>query len=133
MKRLLLLLAIAMAAVSCDDTEFKTGFISYDGIRLEIGGETVFEYDPLTCQLGYNSKKGEFRVHNDEMSEFFSVTLPHLPSVEEEFVTGDISWTTETDVVTKKKVTLETLKIEGDMIWLWNRGSRIAVTVRILY
>lgn len=133
MKRLLVLLAVAVAAVSCNDTEFKNEFISSDGIRLEVGGETVFEYDPLTCQLGYNSSKGEFRVHNDDMSEFFSVTLPHLPSVAEEFVTGDISWTTETDVVTKKKVTLETLKIEGDMIWLWNRSSRIAVTVRILY
>ena len=132
MKRLITILALCLFLAGCDDSGFKTEFTALDTVRLEVNGSVVFMYDPLTCQLGYDSSKGEFRVHTDDMSDFFTLTLPHLPTSTSEFVNGDISWTTSTSIVSKKNVTLETIRLEGDMIWLWNRGSRIALAVRIL-
>lgn len=133
MKRALpYLLLAALLLCSCRDDRFITPFVAQDGIRLTVNGRTVFTYDPLTCQLGFNRQRGEFRVHTDNMSDFYTLQLSKIPEREGQEVTGTLVWTTATDIYTKKNVTFTAEKLEGDCIWLWTGNGRVGVVVKVL-
>ena len=133
MKRVLpYLLLAALLLCSCRDDRFITPFVAEDGIRLTVNGKTVFSYDPLTCQLGFNRQRGEFRVHTDNMSDFYTLQLSKIPEREGQEVTGTLVWTTATDIYTKKNVTFTAEKLEGDYIWLWTGNGRVGVVVKVL-
>jgi len=117
---------------SCDRQSILNDIVSDSTVRLAINGYNVFTYDALTCQMGFCRGKREFRVHTDTMSDYFVITLDKIPVSEGEGVTADITWTSPQDVGIKKNVALETAKVEGDKIWLWNYQARITAVVRIL-
>ena len=127
---LLLMTLGASLLVSCQG-EMDPGFVASDGIRIEVRGREVFAYDEATCQLGYDSAAGDFRVHTDNMSDFFVVTLPVLPSAEGQTVTGSVRWATAAESGRRDDISLEVVRLDAGTIWLWAPLSRIAVTVRI--
>lgn len=131
-KRLVILALCALAAFGCeDDPDLELAKSSGD-IRLEIGGKTVFLFDPLTCQTGFDQTGKEFRIHNDDMSEYFVLSLSHIPDQENEFITGDLSWTTPDGISSKKKMALETIQVTEDRMWLLNRGSKTILVLPIV-
>lgn len=133
MKRIaLILLGAALTLCSCQEERLLSAFSARDGIRLQVSGEEQLSYDPLTCQLAYNPEKREFRVHTDNMSDFFFVTLSDIPVSDGEEVRGNIAYTTRTDVIRKNNITLKAVRLEGDRIWLWNQSGHIGIEIQIL-
>ena len=102
-----------------------------DSIRMEIKGYTTFKYDPLTCQLGFNREKCEFRVHKDNMSDYFTIRLDEMPAGESQYITGVASWTTG-DNLHVKKTGFQVVKMDVNRVWLWSSSTRIAVVVDLL-
>lgn len=132
MKRLALILFVTFLACSCNDDRFASAFAARDQIRLQVGGVEQISYDPIDCQLGFNPDKREFRVHTDNMSDYFTVTLTRIPTEDEEVVSGTLTYTTSSDVITRKNITLEVIRLEGDKIWLWNQPGRIGLQIQVL-
>lgn len=133
MKRLIqILLTGILLVTSCGDPNEMTNFSDTDAVRLEVAGITQFVYDPMNCQMAFNRERGEFRVSTDTMSDYFIVRLSEIPTQTEQEVTGDVIWTTATDVMNKKGITLKLIKVQGDRLWFWNANFRIGAEVRIL-
>ena len=133
MKRaLVILLLAAMTLCSCRNDRLIHGFVLEDGIRLVENSKTIFTYDPNTCQLSFNRERCEFRVHTDNMSDFYVLTLSEIPTRASQEVRGTLVWTTKTDINIKKNVTFTAEKLEGDRIWLWTGNGRVGVVVQVL-
>lgn len=131
MKRLSAILAILCLMWACKEPNLSEEFRQSDELRLEIKGYTVFLYNPLTCQLGFNRNNNEFRIHSDNMSDFFVVRLDSIPTSEGEVTPGTVSWTTGDDLH-NKKTTFEAIRLEGGRIWLWSASNRIAAVIQVL-
>lgn len=133
MRKIPLLFAIMLLACACSDERFIKPFISAsDEIRLVQMGKEVFVYDPAYCQMSFNREQGIFRVHTDNMSDFYTVSLSRIPTDVEEEVTGTLVWTTENEVNARKNVSFSVEKIEGDKIWLWTSNGKIGAVIRLL-
>lgn len=132
MKHWAVILALVLAALTgCRTETLSEEFIEDRTPRMEIKGYTTFLYDPLKCQIGFNQDKCEFRVHTDNMSDFFIVRLSEMPSSENQILDGTAQWTTGDDLH-NKKTSFSVLKMDGDRIWLWSAESSIAAVVQIL-
>lgn len=133
MKRLPLILFCICALVnSCAEQPVLSEFSEIDIIRMEVAGQTVLVYNPKTCQMAFNRDRCEFRVHTDTMSDYFIVRMSEIPSELGQEVSADLTWTTSTDIRTRKNVTLLLVNMEGDRLWLWDAAGKTGMEVRIL-
>ncbi len=132
MKRAAIIFLSCLMLCSCVDDRLIEPFVQKDAVAMEQEGSTVFRYDPLTCQLSFNRDRCEFRASTDNMSDYFVLVLDRIPSRTEEKVTGTLTWTTPTDIYVKKNATFETVRLEGDKIWLWSHSGHIGLVVRML-
>jgi hypothetical protein len=126
------LLMLLPLLASCDREGLRNTFCEHDEIRLMIGNSTAFAYDPNTCQMSFSRDRREFRAFTDTMSDFFAAELSEIPTQLGQRLTADLVWTTEWEVLTRKNLTLEVVRLEGDEFWLWSAAGRIGLTVRIL-
>lgn len=124
---LLLLLLCA-----CNETRRINAFVENNDIRLQVGSTVHFRYDPLTCQLSFSRDRKEFRAQTDNTSDYYSVVFTEIPSETGQTVGADLTWTTETDILTRKNLTLEVIKTEGEKIWLWSSSGRIGLSIMLL-
>lgn len=131
MKRTAAILAFALLLCGCREDNVSEEFRLSDELRIEIKGYTTFRYNPMTCQIAYNRDKCEFRVHTDNMSDFYALKLAQYPAETGQTISGTVSWTTGSNIH-NKKTTFEVLKLEGDKIWLWSSRNKIALVVRSL-
>ena len=129
--RILLLGALLLLA-GCQDERQRTAFCENEGVRLLVGGSIAFSYEPNSCQLAFSRDLREFRAYTDTMSDFFVASFSQVPAELGQRLTADLVWTTERDVLTRKNLTLEVVRLEGDMVWLWSAAGRIGLVVRIL-
>ena len=128
------ILFLAFLFSSCDRTlEPDSSFIGSSDIELTIGGSVVYKYDPASWQLGYNASKKEFRVFDDSMKRYYTVTCSTLPSSTGQKLEATITWSSGSSTQSMKGK-FEVSKVEGDTYWLWcgDKKSPIGVTVRIL-
>ena len=131
MKRLVIIFLLIAAALltACRQHHDPSDDFKFDeSIRLEIKGYTIFRYDPARCQIGFNRDRCEFRVHTDNMSDFYIIRLDDIPSAAGQTVSGTASWTTG-DNLHSKKTSFEVIRLEGGKIWLWSSTTRIAAVV----
>ncbi len=128
----LLLLTLLPLLAGCNDERLCSAFCEREHIRLQVGSSTVFAYEPNTCQLSFSRDRRTFRACNDAMSDFFVVEFSDIPAQLGQRLTANVTWTTEREVLTRKNLTLEVARLEGDEFWLWSTAGRIGVTVRIL-
>lgn len=128
----LLLPFLLLLPASCSDERMRNAFCEDEEIRLMVGGDIPFVYDPGTCQLAFSRELREFRAHTDNMSDFYAVTFSEVPSTIGQRVAADLIWTTQTEVLRRKNLTLEVVRIEGEQFWLWSETGRIGLTIRIL-
>ncbi len=126
------LLAALTLLTACDRSRERNAFVESGEIRLQVGMAVQFRYDPLKCQMSFNRARREFRAQTDNVSDYYSATLSVIPVSEGETLTADIFWTTDTDVLHRKNLALEVVKIEGETIWLWSDSGRIGLSVIIL-
>jgi len=132
MRRIIYIMVLLLAVVSCTEKELQEEFVNTDsGIGLTIKGEKIFDYTENNCQYGYNESKCEFRVCNDTMSDYFVIQLDKMPAEGSE-ASGNLVYTTATNVVSKSGVSFKLLKSEKGYLWFWNRKNSIGVVVRSL-
>ncbi len=131
-REILVLLAALALLSSCDGSRERNSFVESGEIRLQVGRAVQFRYDPLKCQMSFNRKRKEFRVQTDNVSDYYAATLSEIPVSEGQTLTADLYWTTETDVLNRKNLALEVVKIEGEKIWLWSDSGRIGLSVVVL-
>ena len=165
---ILALFFATLLLAACVDQRTRNAFSENEGVRLMVGRDITFTYDPATCQLAFSRDLREFRgsfncgsqrscfFGNDNFSvgcciffrsnycsgfiesgkvdafNCFVVTFTELPAAFGQFVTADLTWTTERDVLTRKNLTLEVIRVEGDQFWLWSDTGRIGLCMRIL-
>ncbi|NLZ19754.1 MAG: hypothetical protein GXY24_05765 [Bacteroidales bacterium] len=129
---LFLLLLSALLLSGCTGQRMLVAFEEGDGIRMMVGGQVVFTYEPNTCQLAFSRARKEFRAHTDNMSDFYVVNFKDLPVDDGQILTADLVWTTEREVLTRKNLTLTVVRSEGDQFWLWSGAGRIGLVVRVL-
>lgn len=132
MRRLAAFLAIAVLLCGCNDSRKRNAFVENNDIRLQIGSTIQFRYDPLTCQLAFSRDRREFRAQTDNTSDYYSIMLSEIPANIGQRVSGNLTWTTETDILTRDDLDLEVLRIEGDQVWLWSSSGRTGVMIKLL-
>ena len=132
LRHILLLFSVLALLCGCSDKRMRVAFSESDEIRLMVGGTVPFTFEPNTCQLAFSRDRKEFRAHTDNMSDFYAVRFTEIPSTLGQTVTADLTWTTERDVLTRKNLTLEVVRIEGDQFWLWSNSGRIGLSIRVL-
>ena len=119
---------------SCNRTlEPDATFVAGDDIQLNIDGRVVMKYDPLTWQLGYNSVSKEFRVFDNSMRNWYTVSCSAVPSSAGQKLDATITWSSGSSTQSMKGK-FEVAKSQGDIYWLWcgEKKTRTGVTVRIL-
>jgi len=131
-QRGILIMMILLLCCSCGRQRRVNAFMEHDELRLQVAGKVQFRYDKLNCQLSFSRDRNEFRAQTDNTSDFYTVRLNFIPTQVGETVTADLSWTTDTDILHRKNLTLEVVRIEGDKIWLWSDSGRIGVSLRVL-
>ena len=127
------LLALLVLPVGCEpQTVYTPEFLTDSTLRMEVGKQEILTYNPITCQTALNLHRCEFRMHTDNMSEYFIIRFSSMPSEEGESVTVEsLVWTNPSGTdQTRKNITLEVVKREGDIAWLWNSRESIRMTVR---
>ena len=118
---------------SCTGGKADPDFIATSDCNLRVKGEVVFKYDPLTCQTAFNRRNCEFRVHTDNMSDYYCVTLNLVPTAEGQKAKGDITWTSRSDVVTRRDLTFHVKKADRyGRLWLWCRKEQIGLVIHVL-
>ena len=133
MRRIAVILLLSLLALTgCQDERQRAAFCENEGVRLLVGGSIAFSYEPNTCQLAFSRDRREFRAFTDSMSDFFVATFSRVPDSMGQRLTASLTWTTEREVLTRKNLTLEVVRLEGDMVWLWSASGRIGLVVRIL-
>ena len=130
--RTLLPLLLLLALAGCRDDRLQSAFVEREGVRLLVGGTIAFTYEPNTCQMAFSRNLKEFRAHTDNMSDFVVADFSEVPSELGQRLSADLVWTTEREVLTRKNLTLEVVRIEGEEFWLWSTTGRIGLTVKIL-
>ena len=127
------LLALLVLPVGCEpQTVYTPEFLTDSTLRMEVGKQEILTYNPITCQTALNLHRCEFSMHTDNMSEYFIIRFSSMPSEEGESVTVEsLVWTNPSGTdQTRKNITLEVVKLEGDIAWLWNSRESIRMTVR---
>ena len=130
--RILLVFSALLLTIGCQDERQRAAFCENEGVRLLVGGSIAFSFEPNSCQLAFSRDLREFRAYTDTMSDFFVATFSQVPVALEQRLTADLVWTTEREVLKRKNLTLEVVRLEGDMVWLWSDAGRIGLVVRIL-
>lgn len=131
-KLVTILLALVCIAGCQGGGKVEPEFLSGDEICLRVNGSVIFTYDPLTCQLAFNRRKCEFRVHTDTMSDYYGVTMDAMPSAVDQKINGTVSWTNSSSII-HKDLAFRVEKISSDgRVWLWNRKAKIGAVVKIL-
>ncbi len=108
-------------------------FVQSTTTGLQVKEDVVFEYDPLTWQTSFNREKCEYRVHTDNMSDYYVLALDLVPTATGQKAKGNLTWTSHSSLVSKKGLTFSVEKMDrSGKIWLWCRKEGIGVTVQTL-
>lgn len=134
MKRIsVILVSLLLLALSCvEQGTYTPEFLTDATLRMAVGNTEIITYNPLNCQYAYNSDNLEFRLHTDNMSDYFIIRLQSEPTEEDQMVTaGLLRWTSPTGAdEVRKNIVLQVVKMEDDVVWLWYSRESIKMTVR---
>ena len=133
MKRLTLMIAVLLVLAGCNRYDIDEILLQREEISLTMKGQEVLTYNPDTYQLGYNARKNEFRIFDDNMANWFSLTCESRPSTVGQELTADLKWTSANSTRTRNRLTfiVEKTDMEGH-IWLWCESDAIGVIVKEL-
>lgn len=131
-KSILSCLMLVMLA-GCNLYDVDEVLLSRDDVSLTWKGEAVLVYEPDKWQMGYNSAKNEFRVHDDQMADYFVVRCEASPTDEGQELKADVEWTEESSMKRLEGVRLEVKKVSADgYVWLWGKNHSVGIVVRKL-
>lgn len=132
------LLTYAAAAVimlqACDRKhEPDPVFLSGDVPCVTVDGTTVISYnDEPWQQLSFSEDNKQFRMSNDQMSEYFVVECNALPETEGQKIRADVAYTKGLAVKHLENQEFVVKKIDGDTVHLWCSKKKTGIIVRYI-
>ena len=132
-RTILAVFALLLSMPACiEEGTYTPEFLTDNTLRMAVGKTDIITFNPLTCQYAYNAGQLEFRLHTDNMSDYFILRLQTEPTEEDQIVTaGLLRWTSPTGAdEVRKNIVLQVVKMEDDVIWLWYSRESIKMTVR---
>lgn len=134
-KRLLLSIMTIMCLHGCINDSFtEDEFMETTGkdggeIMLMERGKAILTYNPATWQLGFNNSLKEFRVHDDNMTHYYTLRCDTMPTEEGQTIDGTLEWTTYNDNKSRR-MTFNVSRMGTDgKIWLWSAKHQTGVVV----
>lgn len=129
----LISLTVILLFTSCQKSiRVDSGFLTSTTVGLTVKGSTVCSIDPLNYQFAFNRGRSEFRVHTDNMSDYYCVKLQHAPNSEGERIKGEIIWTDKSSIVSKKDLSFVVEQMDrSGKVWLWCRKEGIGALVQM--
>lgn len=102
-------------------------------ISLTIKGDMIMEYDPATCQIGYNSERNEFRLVNDKISNWFILRTGAVPADAGQEINASLEYTSQSSIKTLNDLSFRVEKTAPDgTVWLWNKDKKIGIIIKLL-
>ena len=134
MKRLLIIIAAAMALAACHKISgFDKAQIADSTVRICVKKSEAFRYDALKCQMSFNKSLRLFRAGTDTMSDYFIIKMSAVPQSAGQIITADLEWTTPTGVNSQSGVSFEVVQVDSDNnAWLWSARQEISVVMKVL-
>ena len=128
-----MLLLIMVTEGCCHKHEPERAFLESSVLSLRINGCEIVRYEPETFQTGFSPENKQFRIHNDTMSEFFTLTCQELPEEKGQKIKCSLRYCADGEVVYQKGLSFNVEKIGDDgTVWLWCSKKKTGATVRIL-
>lgn len=131
-KRLPLLAGLLCLAVSCQNNRMEEPLLESDTLLLKVGDTVVHTFDEANGQLGFSPDRYEFRVSNDDMSDYFVLSCSEMPVEAGQSLKANIVWTGRSGVQRRSNVPMKVQKIQGGTIWLWSSREHVAAIVKEL-
>ncbi len=132
MRRFIFIL-ILLAAASCNRYDPDEILLPRNDVSMTMSGAEIFSFKPLTCQMSHNTSTNEFRVFNENLSEWFSVRCHERPSDGGQELKADLTWTSQNVTKTMKDLTFRIEKIDkSGQIWMWCRQKSIGIVIKNL-
>ena len=101
-------------------------------VSLTVGGKECLKYDSRIHQIAYDNGKRQFRVMDDDLDNYFVITLDRIPQNVGETVSATLVYTTEDDIISiRADFTLS--RYTDGKLWLWNGGNHTGVVVEELH
>jgi hypothetical protein len=132
MKRNIFILTLLFLITGCiPNEELVETLLEEQEISLIWRGKQQVIYNPDTYQLGYNSKRCEYRVYDDRLAYWFIVRCSDPPVSEGQTITADISWTGVTKTHEFSGIKLMVKKVDSSgYVWLWSNTDSIGIILR---
>lgn len=129
----MLLCALLLTAAGCEPYDIDLVLLSREDVSLTWKGADQIVYEPDTWQIGYNAERNEFRVHDDEMANYFTVKCSARPTDEGQELTADVQWTMISSIKRFDGIRFEVKRVSADgYIWMWSKTHNIGVVVKKL-
>ncbi len=131
-RRFLYIGVIALAVSACHHNVEEV-LLSRNDISLTLKGELQMSYNENTCQLGYNTARNEYRVYDESMENWFTLTCSAKPTSEGQKLKADLDYKTGNSTKSYKELdfSVERTSSEG-LVWLWNKDKQIGVVIKNL-
>ncbi|MCD8312726.1 MAG: hypothetical protein LUC24_01030, partial [Bacteroidales bacterium] len=133
MKSLIKTAAVLLAAfltLSCNKGGFgEADFVTdVSNVCLIVGGKTIMEYDDAVHQMAWKERDLEFRVMDDSVNDYFTVTISNIPTEAGEQIQAEVVYTTNNNVKTVSgtfNASKITYNSSGYYYWLWNESNEV--------
>lgn len=131
--RIFMTAVILSVASGCNPYDIDEVLLHREDVSLTWKGKDQFVYDPITCQMSHNISTKEYRVHNDNLSDWFTIRCSETPSYEGQEITADVSWTGENSARSEKGITFRVEKTDASgCVWLWCKAKSIGIVIKNL-
>ena len=133
-KRHIAIMAVIAAIVSsCQQYNIEETLLMREDISLTVRNEVIMIYDPATWQLGQNVTTNEYRVHDDNMGNYFILTCDSKPWYAGQTIKADLKWTAPTRNMDETGLEFSVEKTDDNgLVWLWNSSRKIGIVIRNL-
>ena len=102
-------------------------------ISLTMKEEVLLEFDPATCQIGYNSERNEFRMLEDRLGNWFIFRSDATPTDVGQNVRASLEYTSQSSTKTLTDLTFSVEKTSPDgTTLLWNKEKKIGIIIKVL-
>ena len=118
---------------SCTGLQPEEILLPRTEISLTMKEEVLLEFDPATCQIGYNSERNEFRMLEDRLGNWFIFRSDATPTDVGQNVRASLEYTSQSSTKTLTDLTFSVEKTSPDgTTWLWNKDKKIGIIIKVL-
>jgi hypothetical protein len=118
---------------SCTGLQPEEILLPRTEISLTMKEEVLLEFDPVTCQIGYNSERNEFRMLEDRLGNWFIFRSDATPTDVGQNVRASLEYTSQSSTKTLTDLTFSVEKTAPDgTTWLWNKEKKIGIIIKVL-